>query len=100
MLVLAGSMEAKISQTYPVPPPAGSYNRQGTGTAMTNPTPTDATLATNQGTVYHPNIWSEKVKNHPGSSASGTGWENIMAAPADPDFTNVVLVAKSMNMPY
>jgi len=37
MLVLAGSMEAKISQTYPVPPPAGSYNRQGTGVA-TDPT--------------------------------------------------------------
>lgn len=87
-----------MTQTYPLPIP--STLKITDGVACTNPTPTDATLATNQGTVYHPNIWSEKVKNHPGSSASGVGWENIMALPADPDFTNVVLVNKSMNMPY
>lgn len=89
-----------MGQTYPVAAPQSAWQRVGTGTPMTNPTPTDATLATNPGTVYHPNIWSEKVKNHPGSSASGAGWENIMLAPADPDFVNVVLVSKSMNMPY
>lgn len=87
-----------MGQTYPLPIP--STLKVDDGVARTNPTPTNATLATNPGAVYHPNIWSEKVKNHPGSSASGAGWENITAAPADPDFVNVVLVNKSSNMPY
>jgi len=71
------------------------------GTACTNPTPTYPTLATNPGAVYHPNVWAEKVDNHPGdANYGGAGWGNIPQTPADPDFVNVTLVAKSMNMPY
>jgi hypothetical protein len=91
-----------MGQTYPVAAPQAAWQRVETGTPMTNPTPTDATAATlASGNPYEPNTWAEKAKNHPGSSTYNTaGWENIPAAPADPDFVNVVLVSKSHNMPY
>ena len=85
-----------MGQTYPLPIP--STRKVDDGVARTNPTPTDATAATTSA-VYEPNTWADKVKNHPGGPNTA-GWENIPAAPADPDFVNVVLVAKSSNMPY
>ena len=85
-----------MGQTYPAVLP--STVKVQDGTALTNPTPTNATIATAPGgDVWHPNVWAERKLRHPGGPV---GWTNMPATPADPDFTDYVLVAKACNMPY
>lgn len=84
-----------MSQTYPAALP--STLKVQDGTALYNPTPTNATVGTSSGDVWHPNVWSEKIKAHPGGPV---GWTNMPATPADADFVQCTLMPRACNMPY
>jgi hypothetical protein len=84
-----------MGQTYPAVLPAATKVQDGT--ALFNPTPTNATAATTS-TPYEPDTIADRVKQHPGGG--GAGWVNVPTTPADPDFVFATLMPRACNMPY
>lgn len=84
-----------MTQTYPAVLP--STAKVTDGTALYNPTPTNATAGQSTD-AYEPNTWADMPKKHPGGG--GAGWVNVPTTPADPDFVLCTLVSKACNMPY
>lgn len=84
-----------MTQVYPAVLP--STLKVTDGTALFNPTPTNATAATTA-TPYEPNTWADMPKKHPGGG--GAGWVNVPTTPADPDWVLLVPSTLACNMPY
>jgi hypothetical protein len=59
-----------MTQTYPAVLPSTAKVQDGT--ALVNPTPTNATIGTSPADVFHPNVWADRSGIRAGPSAGPT----------------------------